>query len=171
MLLQALLSLRNIVIAQAALWLLCLLQNAFYWQRLPERVATHFNGAGQADGWMHRDRATLMMIGFQTIMPLIFIGIAYMIYFIPANMINIPHREYWLSGDRREASLGFVARSTAAFSLAISVFFLGMNHLTFQANTSDGQLNPSAFWTLLACFLGFTALWILGLLLRFRIPK
>jgi hypothetical protein len=112
-----------------------------------------------------------MMIGFQTIMPLIFIGIAYMIYYIPANTINIPHREYWLSGDRREASLGFVARSTAAFSLAISVFFLAMNHLTFQANTSDGRLNPWAFWSLLGCFLGFTALWICGLLIRFRIPK
>jgi uncharacterized membrane protein len=169
--LPALLSLRNIVIAQAALWLLSLLQNAYYWQRLPERVATHFNGTGQADGWMHRDQATLMMIGFQTIMPILFIGIAYMIYFIPANLINIPHREFWLSGDRREASLAFVARSTAAFSLAISAFFLGINQLTFQANTSDGRLNPWAFWTLLVCFLGFTALWILGLLLRFRIPK
>jgi uncharacterized membrane protein len=169
--LAAMIHWRNILIAQAFLWMVSLLQNAYYWKQLPDRVATHFNGAGQADGWMHRDQATLMMIGFQTLMPLMFIGIAYTIYFIPASLINIPHREYWLSGDRREASLAFVARSTAAFSLAISLFFLGMNHLTFLANTNDGQLSPIAFWTLLIAFLGFTALWTAGLLLRFRIPK
>jgi uncharacterized membrane protein len=42
---------RNIAIAQALLWLVALLQNWVYWQRLPERVATHFDASGKADGW------------------------------------------------------------------------------------------------------------------------
>ncbi len=164
-------TLRNIAIAQFFLWLIALVQNVLYRPHLPERVATHFNGAGQADGWMHRDNATWMMIGLQTIMPLVFIGIAYMIYFTPTHMINIPHREYWLGPDRKDASVAFIARYTAAFSLAISLFFIGMNHLTFRANLSGGNLNPLGFWSLLAGFLAFTALWVAWLLLRFRIPN
>ena len=165
------LTFRNIAIAQILLWLIALLQNGYYWQHLPEQVATHFNAAGKADDWMHRDSATLMMVGFQTLMPLIFLGIAYSIYFIPSHLINIPNREYWLSPPRREASLSFVARSTAAFSLAISLFFLGMNHLTFIANRNDGNLKPLGFGLLLGSFLAFTMSWICVLLLRFRIPK
>jgi serine/threonine-protein kinase len=161
---------RNIAIAQLVLWLIALLQQLLYWQRLPERVATHFDGSGKPNGWMHRDNAALLMVGFETLMPAIFLGIAYAIYFIPSQFINIPHREFWLAPDKREASIAFVARSTAAFSLAISLFFIGMNHLTYLANQSGGNLNPLWFWTLMACFLVFTALWVLGLMLRFRIP-
>jgi len=163
-------NIRNIAIAQLILWLVALLQQFLYWQRLPERVATHFDGAGKPNGWMHRDNAALMMVGLETLLPAIFLGIAYAIYFIPSQLINIPHREFWLAPERREASIAFVARSTATFSLAMSFFFMAMNHLTYLANQRGGNLNPLGFWTLMACFLGFTALWVTGLLLRFRIP-
>ncbi|MFM8573274.1 MAG: DUF1648 domain-containing protein [Pirellula sp.] len=161
---------RNITIAQALLWLVALLQNWVYWQRLPERVATHFDASGKADGWMSRDGATLMMVGMQTVMPLLFVGIAYWIYFIPSHMINIPHREFWLHQERREETISFVARSTAFFSLGLSLFFMGMNYLTYRANLSGGDLNPVAFWVLLGSFLTFTAMWVTWLLVRFRVP-
>ena len=161
---------RNIAIAQLVLWLIALLQQFLYWQRLPDRVATHFNGSGKPDGWMHRDQAALFMVGLETLMPAIFLGIAYMIYFIPSQLINIPHKEFWLAPERREASISFMAKSTAAFSLAISLFFIGMNHLTYLANRAEGNLSPIGFWILMACFLAVTAVWITCLLLRFRIP-
>lgn len=168
---QGVLSFRNIAIALLILWFLALAQNAWYWQNLPERVATHFNAAGKPDGWMGRDAATMMMIGLQTLMPLLFVAIAYMLYFIPPSMINIPHREFWLHPDRRQASISFVARSTAAFSLGLSLFLLGMNHLTFLANTRHGVLNPLGFWALLGTFLAFSGAWTAWLVMRFRIPK
>jgi len=164
-------SLRSILIAQVILWMLGLFQNAIYWQHSPERVATHFNGLGKADGWMHRDAATLMMVGFQTLMPLIFMGIAYSIFLFPASLINIPNRDFWLAPERRDESLAFVARTTALFSLAISLFFSGMNHLTFRANQEAGDLSLVGFWVLLVSFLAFTASWVAVLLFRFRVPK
>jgi serine/threonine-protein kinase len=164
------LSLRNIAIAQALLWLVALAQNAFYWQYLPERVATHFNGSGKPDGWMSRDNATMTMMAFQTLMPLMFIALGYAIYRIPTSLINIPHREFWFHPDRRDAAIQFIARNTAVFSLGLSLFFMGINHLTFRANTNGGVLEPVGFWILMACFLAFTCLWTFWLLARFRLP-
>jgi hypothetical protein len=165
------LSLRNIAIALALLWLLALALNAFYWQYLPERVATHFNASGKPDGWMSRDAATLTMLGLQTLMPLLFLALGFAMYRIPSSMINIPHREFWLHPDRRDASIQFIARSTAAFSLGLSLFFLGINHLTFRANSNDQILEPVGFWSLMACFLAFTSAWVFWLLTRFRLPS
>lgn len=36
------------------------------WQRLPERMATHFDLAGQANGWMPREEAVVVMLGIST---------------------------------------------------------------------------------------------------------
>lgn len=164
-------SLRSILIAQVILWMLGLIQNAMYWQNSPDRVATHFNGLGKPDGWMQRDSATLMMIAFQTLLPVIFIGIAYLIHRFPSGMINIPNRQFWLDPERREESLAFVSRTTGLFSLAISLFLSGMNHLTFRANQEGSGLNLTGFWVLMGSFLIFTIGWIAVLSLRFQVPK
>lgn len=36
------------------------------WQRLPSRVATHFDLAGQANGWMAREEAVVVILGIST---------------------------------------------------------------------------------------------------------
>ena len=36
------------------------------WQRLPERMATHFDLAGQPNGWMSREEAVVVMLGIST---------------------------------------------------------------------------------------------------------
>lgn len=36
------------------------------WQKLPERLATHFDLAGQPNGWMTREEAVVVMLGIST---------------------------------------------------------------------------------------------------------
>lgn len=36
------------------------------WQKLPERMATHFDLAGQPNGWMPREEAVIVMLGIST---------------------------------------------------------------------------------------------------------
>ena len=55
------------------------------------------------------------------------------------------------------------------FSIAIGLFMLGINHLTFVANLGDGRLPMLYFWILLGLFLGFTTLWVGWMLIRFRV--
>jgi Domain of unknown function (DUF1648) len=57
------------------LWLalpLVALQYRQVWDQLPAHVATHFNAAGQANGWMSRDQAIKFGVGFMAFLLAIF---------------------------------------------------------------------------------------------------
>lgn len=38
----------------------------YVWQKLPDRMATHFDLAGQPNGWMPREEAVIVMLGIST---------------------------------------------------------------------------------------------------------
>jgi hypothetical protein len=62
-------------LATVFLWLalpLAALQYTQVWNQLPVRVATHFNAAGQADGWMSRGEAVNFAVGFMAFLLAIF---------------------------------------------------------------------------------------------------
>jgi uncharacterized membrane protein len=57
------------------LWLalpLVAIQYRQVWEQLPAHVATHFNAAGQANGWMSRDQAIKFGVGFMAFLLAIF---------------------------------------------------------------------------------------------------
>jgi hypothetical protein len=57
------------------LWLslpLVAVQYTQVWSQLPARVATHFNAAGQANGWMSRGEAVNFGVGFEAFLLVIF---------------------------------------------------------------------------------------------------
>ena len=61
--------------ATVLLWLtlpLVALQYRQVWDQLPVHVATHFNAAGQANGWMSRDEALKFGVGFMAFLLVIF---------------------------------------------------------------------------------------------------
>jgi hypothetical protein len=47
------------------------------WNQLPARMATHFNAAGQANGWMPRDQALNFGVGFMAFLLLIFTALLF----------------------------------------------------------------------------------------------
>lgn len=65
------------------------------WDRLPLRMATHFNAAGQANGWMTREVSLEFALGITLFLLAIFTGISYM-----AIRQQVPDRASW-------AMLGF----------------------------------------------------------------
>ena len=62
-------------LATVLLWLalpLVALQYRQVWDRLPAHMATHFNAAGQANGWMSPDSALKFGVGFMAFLLVIF---------------------------------------------------------------------------------------------------
>ena len=69
---------RNFKLLIAAMWLalpLFALRTWQVWDRLPARMATHFNAAGQANGWMSREANLEFSLGFLAFMLAIFSGV------------------------------------------------------------------------------------------------
>jgi uncharacterized membrane protein len=103
-------------------------------RELPEKVAIHFNGAGQANGWMARTEH----VGFSIITGL---GVALVITLcfslirvLPSTMVNLPHRDYWLAPERKEMTVVWFQRQ-GLWMACISILFMGgMHFLILQAN-------------------------------------
>jgi hypothetical protein len=88
---------------------------AFVWYvegtlgQLPERVATHFGGTGAPTGWMTRVPHEKLMLGFGLGVPLFVLLVFLGVRALGGVGLNIPHRYYWLSPERREVTLDFIA--------------------------------------------------------------
>src|SRR5688500_1481613 len=67
--------------------------------RLPERMASHFDASGVADGWMTRDAYVWFMVGVVTFVSLTMNAAFGSVRFLPNAVINIPRRDYWLAPE------------------------------------------------------------------------
>ncbi len=162
---------RIAMFAVAAIALLAVAQNAWYWGQLPDRVATHFNSEGTPNDWMTKTNATIIMSGFQIGMPFFLIAVTLLAARLPASMVNIPHREYWLHPDRHASSIGYVQLFMNWIAVVFSLFALAINHLVFMANRDGVGLNTVWFGVLMAVFLVTVFLLVAKLLYHFRMPR
>ena len=128
---------------------------AWFWPRLPQQVATHFDAAGQPDGWMSRLGFVAMMLGIQFGTAAFFIAIGWCSWYLPESMLNIPNREYWLAEERRAETLADSNRLLAWVAAATSMFMLLLFFMTFQANVDGRGLNSVAFWIAITVYLFF----------------
>ena len=139
--------------------------------QLPERVATHFNAAGEPNGWMSRADQLAFMAGFGMAFPLFMIGICWSVRFLPVWMINLPHKEYWLAKERRAESADYVFRHSIWLGCLGLGFVIGLH----WATTFSNQRQPVALpleWVLsiTGLFLVGVGAWVICLYRRFRSP-
>jgi uncharacterized membrane protein len=143
-------------------------QAHFYASRLPDTLASHFRGAGTPNGWQTQSAFFLTELGVVALAAVIAFGVPRILGAVPASLINVPNKEYWLAPERRETTFAFFNVSFAWFGCAFLAFLLFVNELVFRANLSTPrQLNPTAFVTALFAFLTFVAIWTLRLIIRF----
>jgi hypothetical protein len=84
----------------------------------------------------------------------------------------LPHREYWLSGDRKEETLSFFYVHMSWFGVATMLLLISIFHLTFIANLSPIQnLSLPMPWALFGAFFLFMIWWVVVLLRRFPAPS
>lgn len=145
-------------------------QHAWYWPQLPAKVATHFGTDGQPNDWMSKENATLVLLGFQVLFPWLLVGLGRLIGVLPISVINIPHREYWLHPERREATLSWMGGYLAWTAVATGLLMTVLAHVTFRANVKGAGLEMAPF----LCFVVGYLVVILGMtvvnLRHFRRP-
>lgn len=145
-----------------------LIQAAFYYPRLPEKVASHFDMEGNPNGWSSRGSLLGVYLGAFALLTLLFLGTSSFLRKLPDFLVNLPRKDYWLSPERREATHDFIARQLVWMGLGTQVFFAVLFQLTFQANLSgENRLASVPFWILTVGFLAFIAAWTVRFLLRF----
>ena len=98
------------------------------WQHahLPARVASHFDGAGRANGWMSRDAMLGWQLGTVLFIAARFEGIVALQPLLPAEVVNLPHRDYWLAPERRAATDAWISSLLRATGGLLMVFFMAL---------------------------------------------
>lgn len=138
---------------------------------LGEPVATHFDAAGRANGWMTRTGYGIFMAAFGIGLPLLIWALIPLISRRFPRAVNIPARTYWLAPERRDETLVFLKWHLGWLATLMVLFFLAIHHLLLLANALRPPALPRApFFFMLGCLLAGTAVWVVLLWRRFRRP-
>jgi uncharacterized membrane protein len=139
---------------------------AYRYPQLPDRVASHFNAAGQADGWTSKRQfatmwfAGIAIVGFTFSMACLVVSVA------PASVINLPRKDYWLTPERAAGTRRMIIQRMLWFTAALMLFMGYLSHEMIEVNLKGG--GRLTIWTPLAAFLAFTVLWCGETLWRFQ---
>jgi uncharacterized membrane protein len=137
---------------------------------MPDVVATHFDGAGKPNGWMSRAG----MVGFQLtilgVMGGIFLGLPVLLRRDP-TMINLPHREYWLSPERRDRTIATIRNWMTVVGCGVVLLLMAVTGMLHHANRmTPPRLSSPMFVACLSAFLLFIGGAIVALYRRFPRP-
>jgi Protein of unknown function (DUF1648) len=138
---------------------------------LPAQVASHFNAAGQPDAWTSRTNHMVMM-GFVGLgLPLIMASIFWVVRFLPAAVVNLPHREYWLAPARRPQTAAILLELGLWFVALQNLFFLVIHWLVVAANRQAPVQLSWVVWPALIVYLLLVGGWLWCLWRRFQLPR
>ena len=133
---------------------------------LPSNVASHFNAAGVADGFMSRGAYLAVVLGVVAATPLLSALLGRWVSGLPDESINLPNKEHWLSAQHREASLAYVAAWLVWSGAAVAAL---LSFVHWQVVAANARVPPSlderSLWLGLAVAL---ATLIIGLIALFR---
>ena len=141
------------------------------WVILPDRVAIHFCVGGKPDNWASNQANTLLFLGLDLLLFVFLYFIPRITHRIPARLINLPNKEYWLREENRTRLDARLTVFMWEFGAAIFLFLFVAGGLALLANRSDPvRLNEGVFLAALALFLGYTVVWVIRFYRGFRVP-
>jgi uncharacterized membrane protein len=161
----------NTRLPSSIFFLLALLGGAqylYYAPRLPEIVASHFGAAGSANGWQTKMVFFSMELGVIALATVVAFGVPRMIEALPVAMINLPHKDFLLSAERRTETFSYLRAWTLWFGCGLLAFLLFVMGLVFRANLqTPPRLDMGAFLPALIAFVVFDAIALVRMILHF----
>jgi uncharacterized membrane protein len=140
----------------------------YYAPRLPDILASHFGGTGSVNAWQTKTVFFSVELAIIVLSIVVSFGIPRIIEAMPVSLINLPHKDFWLSPERRDNTLAYLHVWTAWLGCALLAFLLFVMELVFRANfQAPPRLNMAAFVPALLAFVAFDAVAILRLILHF----
>ena len=136
---------------------------------LPERLATHFDGAGKANGWMTKSQHGAFMLLFGLGVPALFLVLCWSLRYFSPTLVNLPNPQYWRAPENFPMACEIMFQWAQWEAAATLIWMTFLNLLMVQANqSSPPHLSSAGIWTLAGFFLAFTVGSIVWLLLRFK---
>jgi hypothetical protein len=139
--------------------------------RLPPVVASHFGVGGAPDAFLARGWFLAVLAGAFALVAATGFGATWLVERLPAEQVNLPNRDYWLTPERRAATAARFAAYNEVFAAAIGGLLIAVNGLVFRANAEHAPLDEVRFLALLGAFFAFVIVWLVQLSRAFRVPS
>jgi len=138
------------------------------YSQLPDVVASHFNGRGAANGWQTKQAFFTVLVAVTVLCTLVGFGLASLIGAIPAQLINLPNKRYWLAPEHREETLEFFKTYSAWFACAIYSLTIIFVDYAAQSNLHpDHPPGVAHLWYTIGGFLTFLVVWLIRMFTKF----
>ena len=162
---------RSSLLCLIALLLVAAGQALFYYGQLPVTMASHFDGAGHANDWQSK-AAFFCLYWFVILLTVgIFAPMSFLLWRVPTQFINLPHKDYWLAKERREASLNYLASYMEWMAVASLLLLLVVFQTVIVTNLNGATvLPPAPTWLVLGSYFVFVFVCMTKIMRRFRKP-
>jgi uncharacterized membrane protein len=154
--------------------LLVLYAAVHFWSvypQLPGAVASHFNARGVPNGWQTKQGFYRVLVGVGVLAMVISFAIPKMIASLPAQLVNLPNKSYWLAPEHLSETTAFLSAYFAWFGCALLLMIILTFDYAIQSNLHPpNPPDPARMWYLLAGFLVFTVVWVFRMLAKFLRP-
>jgi uncharacterized membrane protein len=146
-------------------------QVAYFDDRLPGVVATHFDATGTANGFMERPAFIAFYVGLLLFVSFVFVGIALVVRRVPAELINLPNKDYWLAPDRADDTRAWLGREFMSFGVVVVLFLVAVMQQVFAANAQGGtpHLSGGSIWLYLVAMLAAVLVLLVRMIRRFAV--
>ena len=141
------------------------------YSQLPDVVGSHFNGRGAINGWQTKQAFFEMLVIVSALVALTGFAVPKLIALLPAQLINLPNKSYWLAPERAAETMAFFETTFAWFACALFLFNILVFDYAIQINLHpQNPPSPDRFWYILVGFLAFTFAWTIRILTKFLRP-
>jgi uncharacterized protein DUF1648 len=139
--------------------------------QLPAIVASHFDGHGAPNGWQTKTIFFAFFGGSIVISTVVCFGVPLLIASVSPALINLPHKEYWLTPERRASSLDYLSAHFAWLGCAVLLVGIFAFEFSVRANFQpDKRFDGVSLLYVLGAFFVFVIVWMARLLARFGNP-
>jgi uncharacterized membrane protein len=155
----------------ALLVLYAVVHFSYLYPQLPGVMASHFNALGAANGWQTKQAffGVFVMVGVLAIV--VGFVIPKIIFALPARLINLPNKNYWLAPENRTETTEFLGAYFAWFGCALYLILIVTFDYATQSNLHpENPPDPARMWYALAGFAIFSVVSTILLLAKFLRP-
>ena len=150
----------------AAAILFGIADTAYFYPRLPPRIASHFDAQGRPNGWSTKSEFVGFGAAMIAIVVVMFAAVSYVIRIAPVDLINLPKKKYWMALER-EAETRQYLTSWGLSLAAVTLWLLVM--IWHEAMSANLQQPPQmeSVWYMMGGFFGVVVTLVVQLILRF----
>lgn len=145
----------------------CLVHLAWYYPRLPETVAAHYDSLGQPDGWTSKATYATVLAVIYLLVAGLFLAVWTTMRRFPAHLISVPNRDYWMMPARQDYTRAALARNMLWLGWASLMLLAVITDLTFRANLREDQALGLTPWLVIGLYVLFCAATMGRLIYRF----